>query len=293
MLIISLLFFWLFRISVFEFASPISLYTHNLCLDRIPAVAAAGAELRALICAENFSTLAGSGLYISAGLIHLFVVSGAHLILLEKILKPVISTGALLVFLSVYALACGLNPPVTRSLIAFLLAAWLSQKNINWPQHLKILIVGLCTLLFHSEWILSVSLQLSWLAAFLVSAFSAFFSSGTPLFRQWLFFIGMFPTLVFFQVPGPTSILLNLFLAPVLELVLFPLALLVAVFNFLHPVFDLLIALLRKTLALLELKVQIQTAEMPPGLIVFNWALIFLLHGIAHVAFMRSKRPVL
>lgn len=290
MLIISLLFFWLFRISVFEFAAPVTLYTHHLCLDRIPAASIAAAELRALVCAENFATLAGSGLYISAGLIHLFVVSGAHLMLIEKMLSPLISSGALLLLLCAYALACGLNPPVTRALIAFAIGAWLNTKNIKWPGHLKILVAGLCTLLFHFEWILSFSLQLSWVAAFLVSAFAAHFSSGTPLFKQWLFFISMFPTLMFFQVPGLTGILLNLFFAPVLELVLFPMALLVAVFNFLHPLFDLLIGALRQLLQLLELKNQLQTEEIPPGLVVFNWALILALHALAHVLFIRMKR---
>lgn len=291
LLIISLLFSVLIRISFFEFVEAISLYMHNTCLHQLPVNAAAAAELRALVCAENFSTLADSGLYVSSGLIHLFVVSGAHLLLLEKMLSNFVGTKTLLLFLTAYALACGMNPPVTRSLFAFALGAWLSSKNIKWPPHLKILLVGLCTLLFNSEWILSFSLQLSWLAAFLVSACVAFFSGSTPLFRQFLFFVAMLPTLVFFQVPRPLVILLNLFFAPLLELVLFPLGLLVAAFNFLHPIFDSIILILRLTLQKMELDPQLQLRDLPGWLITFNWGLILLLHMVSHLAAVsKAKR---
>ena len=291
MLIISLLFLSHVRLSVFEFATPISLYSHLLCLDQLPKTSHALPELRALVCAENFPSLSAAQLYITSGLIHLFVVSGAHLILLEKILQTFLKPQWLILVLLVYALACGLSPPVTRSLIAFTLGALLIRKNIKWPPHLKILVTGLLTLLFNFQWIVSFSLQMSWIAAFLVSAAAFFFSDRSILFRQSLFFAALLPTIVFFQIPGPSSILLNIFFAPVLELLLFPLGLLVGFFNFLHPLFDKLILLLKVTLQKLELDYQIQTRELPSQLIYFNWALILLLHAFFHILFIyRNKK---
>ena len=155
---------------------------------------------------------------------------------------------------------------------------------------MKILVTGFLTLMFNFQWVLSFSLQMSWIAAFLVSICSVFFTERSVFFKQSLFFISLFPTLIFFQIPSPTSILLNICFAGILEMLLFPLALLVWFFNFLFPVFDSLIGLFKAVLQKLELEFQIQTQDMPLSLLLFNWGLIFFLHVLFHLLYVRNRR---
>ncbi len=291
MLIISLLVAGLIRLSFFDFLQPFAREAHLTCLQHLPSQANSLPELKALVCAENFSTLADSHLYISGGLIHLFVVSGAHLILIEKLLArmnfpPVLTLPVLVV----YGFACSLNPPVARSLFSFALGFYLSGQNIHWPGHFKILVSGLFALLFNWHWITSLSLQMSWIAAFLVMAGSSFFKTRSALFKQSLFFWGLFPSVVFFQVPGPSVILVNLLLAPVLEFVLFPLGLVVLFFNPVWPLFDRLISVFQLILQKLELNLNFQLYDRPSPLTFFNWGLILLLHLISHLLYVQKNR---
>lgn len=291
LLIILLLTFGLIRFSTLELFSTVAEKAHLICLNNLPQNSFSIAELKALVCAENFTNLADSKFYISSGLIHLFVVSGAHLILLEKILEKFkLSRLMIFLFILIYSFACGLNAPVVRCLFAFTLNLYLSAKKIHWPAQFKLLIVGILTLSFNYNWISSLSLQMSWIAAFLVILGENFFKQSSLLFKQSLFFLALTPTVVFFQIPHPVVILLNIILAPVLEFVLFPLGLLVWFFNFLNPLFDALMHLFNTVLTGLELDFQMQLKDMPPDLIFYNWCLILLLHSVFHIVYIQIKR---
>ena len=86
LLIISLLTASIIRFSAIELFSDVAKKSHDFCILNLPKNSEAYAELKALVCAESFSNLSDSQLYISSGLIHLFVVSGAHFILIESAL---------------------------------------------------------------------------------------------------------------------------------------------------------------------------------------------------------------
>ncbi|WP_158320354.1 ComEC/Rec2 family competence protein [Pseudobdellovibrio exovorus] len=300
MLIISFVGLSLIRVSFFEIIKPVAEKTHLLCINKLPQKASFLPELKALVCAEDFSTLAHSQIYITTGLIHLFVVSGAHLILIETLFDKLFSRvpqsaqpASLyikLALLALYSLACGLNPPITRSLISIFLTVYLLNKHIHWPWHFKVFAVGLLTLIFNHQWITSLSLQLSWLAAFTVRLGSSYFTTASPFFRQSLFFIILFPTIVFFQVPSLSTIFLNIILSPALEFLLFPLGLLVLIFNFLYPLFDFLILIFRKILEASEVDYRHQFYELPSYLVLCNWLLICSLHVLFHVLNIRTKR---
>lgn len=291
LLIISLLMLSLIRFSVHEILAPVAEKAHLFCLKNLPENSSSIVELKALVCAHNFSNLGDSKFYISSGLIHLFVVSGAHLILIEILLKK-FNIGQTLIFITliIYGFSCDLNAPVTRCLIAFTLNLYLSTKNIRWPAHFKLLIIGTLTLSFNYNWISSLSLQMSWIAAFLVVLGEHFYKESSLLFKQSLFFITLLPTVVFFQIPSPVVILLNIFLAPVLEFILFPLGLLVWFLNFLHPLFDFLILIFKSVLLNLELDFQIQTKNPPSDLVFYNWCLILSLHSIFHLVHVQKMR---
>jgi ComEC/Rec2-related protein len=295
LLITSLLTASIFRFSAFELFSDVAKMSHHFCIVNLPENASAIAELKALVCAENFSNLSDSQLYISSGLIHLFVVSGAHLILIESalmLLSKYFKINSVFIFLvlCIYGFACGLNAPVVRCLIAFALSSYLQSKNIFWPAHFKLLIIGALTLSFNYQWISSLGLQMSWIAAFIVMLSEHFFKNISLLLKQGLFYLALLPSVVFFQVPSPTVILFNILLAPILEFILFPVGILVWFFNFLHPLFDFLIYIFKLLIKSLEIDFQIQVQDFPKNLVIYNWLFILVLHALFHIIYIKQKR---
>lgn len=294
LLIFSLFMLSLVRLSAFEICSDVVKKAHSICLQGLPNSSTPSPELKALVCAESFSSLSDSKIYISSGLIHLFVVSGAHLLIIEKILTRFLPRSLLLklALMSLYALACGLNPPVTRALFAAYLSAFLSEKNIHWPGDYRVLVCGFLCLTFNPLWITSMSLQMSWLAALLTSGLSHLFTQSSAFFRQILFYIFFFPILVFAQIPGPLTILMNLLLAPALEYVLFPLGLLTWFFNDLFLLFNITVRALRSILTLSGSDINFQTAHRPTQLILLNWIFILTLHVCIHAMSVYKKRKL-
>ena len=290
-LLIALLVLSLIRISAYELFSPVAEKAHFFCLRFLPPESRALAELKALVCAENFSTLNESQLYISSGLIHLFVVSGAHLLLIERLLrKSKLNSTTIFITLVLYTFACNLGAPVVRCLLAFGLNFFLVSKNIRWPTHFRLLIIGLATLCFNFNWINSISLQMSWLAAFLVLLGENFFKSRSAFFKQSLFFVTLLPTIMYFQIPGAGTILLNILFAPVLEFILFPLGIFTWFFGPAHRLFDLAIQVFKSVLTYLELDFQIQLAEPSAKLTIGNWVLLFTLHLVFHLLHIQKAR---
>ena len=294
-LFISLILFATIRFSPLHFLQPMTDFLHSNCLERLPVKASALPELKALVCAENFSGLFISEIFVTSGLIHLFVVSGAHLIVLQKIYDRLAMGRARNLFfamLFIYAGACEFNSPVTRSLIAIYLMSFLVSKHLYWPKHFCLLLVGLLTLLIEAQWLQSISLQLSWLAAFVVTVNQDFFREKSFLFKQSLYFFALMPILIYMQVPSPLVIIINIIFTPLLEFLLFPLGLLVWVFPRIYPIFDCLIELLKWVLLKIDLQWQFQSQLPPQSLIIFNWFFIFTLHFIAHFAWLKKKRII-
>ncbi len=229
----------------------------------------------------------------TSGLIHLFVVSGAHLLVLQKIYNRLSSGRSQKIFfivLFIYGGACQFNSPVTRSMLAIYLMAYLTAKHLFWPKHFCLLLCGLLTLLIEPKWLQSISLQLSWLAAFVVMANQELFRERSFLFKQSLYFFALLPILIYMQIPSPLVILMNIFFTPILEFLLFPLGLLVWFFPRLHPVFDYLIDFFKWLLTKVNLHWQFQPETAPTSLIIINWALIFTLHFSFHLIWMNKKR---
>lgn len=295
LLVISIFTLTLIRFSVIKFAEPVAEFAHQICLEKLPLNSNYLPELKALVCAENFTGLHQSELYVAAGLIHLFVVSGSHLVLLEKIFNFVILKNRNLrfiiyFFLVTYSLMCKLNPPVCRCLVAFAVSEFLYGRNIQWPQHFKLLIVGFLTILINPNWIDSLSLQLSWLAAFVVTIEIKTNELQSVFIRQILFFVILSPTVIFFQNTSFTHLLTNLLLAPLTEYILFPLALLAWA---LHPfvfLFDISLSLLRIILENFEFKTQLHNFELPTEIRYLNWGLILGLHLLSHLRYVQLKR---
>jgi ComEC/Rec2-related protein len=295
LLVISIFTLTFFRFSVVKIAEPVSEYAHKICLEKLPPSSNYLPELKALVCAENFTGLHQSELYVAAGLIHLFVVSGSHLILLEKVFNFLILKRRQLrfviyFFLITYSLMCSLSAPVCRCLIAFSVSEFLYARNIHWPTHFKLLIVGFLTLALSPDWIDSLSLQLSWLAAFAASVKFNSSEIRSLFLRQVLFFLILSPTVMFFQKASLTHLLTNLLLAPATEYILFPLALLSWLFTPLTFLFDHALFVLRELLQKLEFTVQFHSFDLPAEIRYLNWILILGAHLYSHLRYVNQKR---
>ena len=240
-----------FRFSITSELRDVSLFLHNLCLAQVPNSSTTHATLSALVCGKNFERLSDTQIYSSTGLIHLFVVSGSHLILIQKFLTKIsrfftkkLPVTLLLLFLLTYAAMCLFNPPVTRSFIFLFISIVLYQKHQYWPKHYLLLITGLFTLCLNYQWITSLSLQMSWLAALVLEIYTEKFKSYSFFFRQILFYSLFIVCFMGLGFPQFSTIVLCVLLTPLLEYILFPFAILTVIFHPLEPLFaSLLLAL--------------------------------------------------
>ena len=277
-----------FRFSVIAELAHVSEIAHKFCVSSVPIDSRFQSEIAALVCAQNFFSEQEKNLYVASGLIHLFVVSGSHFLLLESMLYNISGRNykfkkAILILLLIYAFMCKLSPPVCRSFISLSINQFLYSMNIRWTAHYLILSAGLICLLLNPDWACSVSLQLSWIAGLCIGSTAAFNNPRQILFRQWQIFLLMFPTISFFQTPSFSGILSNIFLAPLLEIFLFPAALIVCIFNSLYPLFDEIMQAFRQILISFEFKTIPNLNSIPDALIYWNWVLILFLHLFLHL----------
>lgn len=281
-----------FRFSIASELLDMSLSLHNLCLAQIPNSSTTRSTLAALVCGKNFERLSDTQIYSSTGLIHLFVVSGSHLILIQKFLIQLSHlftkkwpTILLLIFLFVYTAICLFNPPVTRSFIFLFFSILLYQKYQYWPKHYLLLLAGLATLSFNYQWITSLSLQMSWIAALVLEIFNDKFKSFSIFFRQILFY-GLF-IICFMGLGFPqfSTVVLCVLLTPFLEYILFPFAIITVILHPLEPLFSGLLTGLNFLLACFEFSSRASYLDIPT-VSFMNWVIIFLCHFL-----LFSRKP--
>lgn len=196
---------------------PVSQPLQQFCLKRSEKLIKMRAPVQSLVCGEKPSS--SSGLYqslIHLGLLHIFVVSGSHLTFLGFILKNHLSRTALLVFLAIFVLMSGAQPPAVRAWIFFALFTQPHIKNQSLP---SFLLISLFFTLFFFDWREnSVSIALTW-----VSCLVMIISQGQSTLRQSaLFYFSLFPILFCLNAPHPLSILSSALLTPFIAAVLLP-----------------------------------------------------------------------
>lgn len=182
-----------------------------------------------LICGSKNIGDAATILFQSTGLYHVIVVSGSHLIFIDRYLKKlsIKHIGARGIALTFYSCICLLNPPVLRALTQILFTRILRSLPLSLRRDQMTLGAGLLILIFIPSLIASLSLQLSWAAALCMSLsvspakkaclcllyIAPLLGLQNPLFaiNNMLFLVAfdsiLFPfTVVTFAVPG-TSVL--------------------------------------------------------------------------------------
>lgn len=284
------------RISIYSELNFFTSFFNQLCLNSVPKQSLHVYELNALVCGSNFDSLSISQLYITSGLIHLFVVSGSHLQVLKKILEKIF--GRLLIkfqifiiiLLFLYCACCSFNPPIIRSFFFIFLNLYLKNKKIYWNLNFKLFFSGILCLIFNPLWITSTSLQMSWLISIGLLINNLFMKKKHILIQNFILLIILLPSLVFFQVPNIYTVYLNTFLTPILEIFLFPLALLTVLINFIHPLFDLSIEILKLFLKSLEMPPHQQIQDIPITSISLNWFLILMIHLAIHLVLFKKEQ---
>ena len=210
--------------------------SHRKCLQ----ISSIQSELkdiyRALICGKRLPEGLIKESFIRNGLIHLMVVSGAHLLFLEKLWKnlnpPLFQTAGIIILLTLYALTANLHPPVLRALFSFLLLKINTSYKLFWNSSLITHFSGILCLIYSPSWVFSPSLHLSWLASLAQN------SSPSRLKKSLLTYMIVLPICNRWQFLHPFTVFINWALAPFIGSVLFPLSLLTILFHPLCPLVD-------------------------------------------------------
>ena len=257
------------KLSLHEKLSPLTTELHRLCIDwvssspvsdRILSITAAASDTmtastatmasdtmtssasvrasaswdfiyRSLLCGES---LPQGSFYESLkllGLVHLMVVSGAHLIFFERILYRILffispsfsflKKSLMFSLLILYAFCCLLKPPVVRALLSLSLSGLNHRFRWGLPGHQMTLLNGALCLALFPHWWTSYSLILSWGASLSLSLAKGFR-------REFFCFFLLYPLLLPIAPQNPVVLLSNWFFAPLFSCIMFPLSLFVS-----------------------------------------------------------------
>ena len=212
---------------------------HEICLKQLSFKSSLPDIYKALVCGKRLPYGELKQIFVKGGLIHLTVVSGAHLLFLENLylklpLPKPIKNGGLCFFLILYALASQFQPPVVRALFSFFLLQFSQRLKLFWSATGRTLLSALFCLIYNKDWIDSGSLQLSVLASLVYSV------PKSSLKKAFFIYLFLLPFLNRWQSLHPLTVLINWILAPVISGLLFPLSFLSPFLPFLYKISDFL-----------------------------------------------------
>ena len=206
---------------------------HGLCLALSP-----DSELshyyQALICGRRLPPSEARLALQHIGVIHLFVVSGAHLLFLSQWLRRLglDRRGSLCVFHLFYALICHFHPAIFRAWIFSCYGELNRLWKLSLPETHGLLLSCVVTLSFNPEQIHGFSVPLSWLACLGLRC------SSNPFTQSLWVYIFAYPLIQSFSGLSLWTTLVTVFVSPMVAMVLLPLSALAFVFSGLVPVVD-------------------------------------------------------
>lgn len=240
---------WLYSIPIFILIarklhmlarfSGVSSFLHHQCLHRAPL------DLQnihqALVCGETLGTGELARSLKAIALIHLFIVSGAHLLMLSWLLRRILPRLSerpfvLALLLFPFLLMTGLHAPVVRSWMSIVVWDFCRAFKLSWRSSQGVMAAGVCVCILNPQWMSSLSLILSWGGALALGT-SRELTGGwhdRPIVRkslqQCVIYLMLIPLLLPMTLPHPVAILCNLVLAPIAACCLFPLSIACFVF---------------------------------------------------------------
>ncbi len=183
-----------------------------------------------LICGTALPSGLEKQAFLDSGLIHIMVVSGAHLIFIETMLARA-PVWLRLPVLGAYCWLTGFGPPVVKAFIHRVLEVFL--KPLHWRSlQIEAVAVGFL-LIARPMWLMSRSFQMSWMCSLAINLPRWFKSSA---FDQSL---KSYVMLFVFTGASLISIAWNSLLAPFVGMILFPICLTVLPFPFMAGGVDL------------------------------------------------------
>ena len=244
-------FFFFLCFFIFQFPFKLSDPFHEFCLTNLSFESTYPEIHQALVCGKRLPFGDLRELFIKGGLIHLMIVSGAHLIFLEHWLSKLPLPSKLKqFFLSVclicYALMTQLHPPILRALFSFFIKRFSQDNYLFWNSFQVTFLSTFFCLFFIPDPKDSFSLQMSVLATLL------YHSCRDSLFRSFLIYLFILPVINRWQTLSSLTVLINWILAPFISSLLFPLSFLSAFMPFLYPFTDALWSFFVKILKLTE-----------------------------------------
>ena len=221
-LLLFLISFYVFQIDFKDLLTlPIDLL-HHKCLSLLPQTQFPQVY-EALVCGKRIEDSKLQNMFVTTGLLHIFVVSGMHLSSLRKVLSKIKMPFIFqVILLGVYALGTSLNPPVVRAWFSLILTFIKECFALNWNHTLFVWHVSFMALLFFSNWYNSFSFLLSWSASLAL----ALGRERDLLTKNLIVYLIMAPLLGSMSHPHPISILINTVFLPLFGLFFFPLTLL-------------------------------------------------------------------
>lgn len=279
------------------FCAKVTSVFHQRCLNLTNEAEKFKFELDAIVCGHSIQASSHSFEIKKLGVIHIFVVSGAHFITLQFFLTGIFSQvirrssqnskrlRLILehIFLGSFLLITGFCAPALRSMIQISWRSRTPSLSSKW------LILGsglLCALLIPSSQYFS--LQLSWLCALILSIPGA---KGIP--GLFLKSVAVFLGCAFLLSPLSSSslmcILANLFLAPLIAFGLFPLGILAKLIPQTSLLFDSLLQFFYFIGELIGPDFYLQSWGRSPSIQV-GWILIGCLHLSLHLYSVQQRR---
>ena len=294
MLLCLILILIILCVNPFSFLSliePISQLLHERCLQQVQTGQTEFTDLySALLCGKRLPEGEIKKTFISLGIIHLMIISGAHLIFLEKIWKllPSFRFKNILLgfFLLIYSMSAGLSPPVLRALFSLLLTRINKELKLFWSPYMRVQISGLLCLLCQGSWFHSLSLQLSWIASLGMSNHQL-----SRLHSCMLTFILILPIISQWGGLHPLSIVTNWLITPLTACVLLPLSFLTIPFPILRFFTDKLWEQFIQIMNMLRPLMENKGIELSWSFSSFQrWIYICIIFTVFQLFFVYSKR---
>ncbi|QLY24208.1 ComEC/Rec2 family competence protein [Bdellovibrio sp. KM01] len=223
-------------------ASSLSQSYQQKCLTFIPRESENYSALTSIVCGEKLNDQNLKQNLVKTSLIHIFVISGSHLLLLDELFAVLrIPFFVRFLILSFYSLIVGWQPPAVRALSALGLRGLFKSRGWKFPPDLMTMIAGCFTLALFPAWWNSPSLLMSWCASLALAWTSLLkIKKVFPrlLFNQCAVFIFMCAPLWGLSSLHPLALLYNLLLGPVVSYILLPLGFVSVIIPSVVGVFD-------------------------------------------------------
>ncbi|WP_413584631.1 ComEC/Rec2 family competence protein [Bdellovibrio sp. HCB274] len=246
-------------------ASRLSQSYQQKCLTLLPRESENHSALASIVCGERLQDQNLKQNLVKTSLIHIFVISGSHLLLLDELFAIIrVPFFVRFLLLSFYSLVVGWQPPAVRALSALGLRGLFKKLGWVFPADTMTMIAGCFTLALFPAWWNSASLLMSWCAS-LALAWTSLLKIKNPfhrlLFNQCAVFIFMTAPLWGLSSLHPLALLYNLLLGPLVSYVLLPLGFLSVLAPPVVSAFDFLMTMFARTLSWVSEPVPSATAK--------------------------------